>query len=110
MALRESVQESMYDLKGHLFFPEFLLMIDTPFRCVDIHGMGECKGHHSGAWHCVVSSHAVLDPSEFRSQVIDLDSYPTSTIEFTVPWKEGEDKCTTVSVSFACLFQYQNSL
>jgi hypothetical protein len=48
-------QETRYD--GHLYLPEFSLMIDSPFDCVDVHGFGGNK-MVSPVVHCVVSHSA----------------------------------------------------
>jgi hypothetical protein len=62
-------QKKRYD--GSIHFPEFDLLVDAPFECVDIHGLGDCgekvglvggkiqwKIHFHPVAHCVVSQAA----------------------------------------------------
>jgi hypothetical protein len=39
---------------GHLYLPQFAIMIDSPFDCVDVHGLGGNKSLPV-VWHCVFS-------------------------------------------------------
>ena len=48
-----SKTETKFD--GHMFCPEFQLLINSPLTCVDIHGLGAIKDHTPGVWHCVLS-------------------------------------------------------
>jgi hypothetical protein len=51
---------------GFLYLPEFKLLIDSPFGCIDVHGLGRSagkglRGKHDelpAAWHCVISHEA----------------------------------------------------
>lgn len=42
---------------GYMYLPEFGLLIDSPFKCIDVHGMGK-SGELPPAWHCVISHKA----------------------------------------------------
>ena len=82
---------------GCLFFPEFKLLIDSPFDCVDIHGVGEFAGHYGGAWHCVISPDAPLVPNKLIPRNIMLDNVQVTTLNISIPWSK---KGLKTAVSF----------
>ena len=51
--ISDATIESRFD--GHMFCPKFQLLANSPFTCVDIHGLGAIKDHTPGAWNSVLS-------------------------------------------------------
>lgn len=62
-------------LDGYLHLPEYDLLIDSPFHCVDVHGLGACydndqnEKHFDGAYHCVISHECARKLAKFKSDI-----------------------------------------
>ena len=95
LKLEPPPKETRYD--GHLYLPEFSILIDSPFNCVDVHGLGGSKKLQA-VWHCVLSHKAAeamysnnvnipcfTDVDQRIVDVVILSPYADVTIKVRLP-------------------------
>ena len=90
----QPVKETRFD--GHLYLPEFSLLIDSPFNCVDLHGLGSSDDLLPAVWHCVISHRAAesfhsndVVPNGARASFID-ELGKIMVIEVPSPYRIGD--------------------
>jgi hypothetical protein len=89
---------------GHLYLPEFSLLIDSPFDCVDVHGFGG-KKKLAPVWHCVVS-HKAAEAYHSNDVVVPLfenDNGRILQLEVPSPYDTNENikVCIVTAFNFA---------
>ena len=79
---------------GHMFFPEFGLLIDSPFTCVDIHGLGAIADYTPGAWHCVLShmTSVLCKKNDTCPSPWDLSAMTKELIRIKLPYGKRQIK------------------
>lgn len=103
-----AIQNTRFD--GHLYLPEFAIIIDSPFDCVDVHGLGGSK-LLPAVWHCVFSHMAAeaffvanVCPDGQGARLLD-DEAPC-IVEFELPYTGGNKLkvcCVVLSSTFILL-------
>ena len=71
---RKQCQKEM-SCDGYVFFPQFKLLIDTPFGDIDVLGLGPIKGSHHGVWHCVIG---IKDAIRFAAEGLSPQAWNPS--------------------------------
>lgn len=87
--------ETRYD--GHLYLPEFSLIIDSPFECVDVHGLGG-SAILPPVWHCVFS-HKASESFHLANVIPDgkdadlRDDQTPQVVTISLPWSTKLKVC-----------------
>ena len=96
------------DLGGTLYLHEFGLLVNSPFDCVDIHGLGEQENRGSSpTGHCVISNeyasllkqdrNAIPKPFDMNEVQLLETSVPLPHCKFT-QWTRGPLEINVVSI------------
>lgn len=94
------IKETRFD--GHLYLPEFSLILDSPFDCVDIHGFGGSE-KLAPVWHSVFSHKAAelfhqnkLTPDGREARLIDHGE--PLLLEIALPYSDKKIKVRCISI------------
>ena len=83
---------------GHIYFPEYGLLIDFPFGSIDIHGLGEAP-NIDAVWHCVLSIDTAREAAKHKLNIPSINAIPWNDLIVSVLLPTKKTNCRVSSDS-----------